>query len=237
MFTNTEELDNGKPTVLIYGASGSGKTHLAGTLPKALFINADQGLLTLRGKKIPVYDLTKMKDKEGNIIDVPRNKRFERMVNFIQNELPKYTKDFEWVVFDSLNQIAEDFAEHLEGVYPDKKDTLNLWMDFKKTISRMLKSMRDNADFGICFLSLDKMDEDETKKKIISVGIPTNLSRSIPGLFDYVFYLKMEEKDGVETRKVITRNYRTIIAKDRSTKLDLFEEPDMVKIFKKANAK
>jgi len=50
----------------VYGINGTGKTTFGGTFPSPLFLDFDRGLLSLRGRDIPYYDLSKPSVQEGS---------------------------------------------------------------------------------------------------------------------------------------------------------------------------
>ncbi len=50
----------------IYGVNGTGKTTFGGTFEDPIFLDFDRGLLSLRGRDIPYYDLSKPTVQEGS---------------------------------------------------------------------------------------------------------------------------------------------------------------------------
>lgn len=234
MFKTTEDYLNDRLVFLVYGKSGSGKTRLARTLPdpsRVCIINFENGLLSIRkGPKMAVYDCTV--DAKGAIME--RKHRFEKLLYFLKDVAPLKAGEFDWLVFDSLTEAAQNLVEALKGKYPEKKDGLVLWGEYSDVIIQFVKQLRDYKPFNILLLALDAVDKDDSGRRFIGVDINGKASQRLPALLDEVFYLQtFKKEDGSEVQKLITSNYETIIAKDRSGSLDKFEEPNLKTIIEK----
>lgn len=234
MFKTTKDFKSERLSILIYGPSGSGKTTVSSTLPgKILLVNAENGLLSISsGKDLAVYDLT----VDANGKDLPRDYRFEKLLHLLKEVLPKMTDKFDWLVFDSLTEISQNLVEGLKKKYPDRKDGLPMWGEYNELMVSFIKQLRDYRPFNILLLALDSVDKDDTGKRFIGVDINGKVSSRVPALLDEVFYIKdFETQEGKKVKKLITSNYQNIIAKDRSGKLDQFEDPDLSKVVAKIN--
>ena len=55
MLKRTSAVEPAFVKVLVYGASGAGKTTLIPSLPEPIVLSAEAGLLSIRGSNIPVY--------------------------------------------------------------------------------------------------------------------------------------------------------------------------------------
>ena len=233
MFKTTKNFKSDRLSLLVYGPSGSGKTSVAATLPgKVLLVNAENGLLSISsGKEMAVYDLT----VDGNGKDLDRSFRFEKLLHLLKEVLPGMTDKFDWLVFDSLTEISQNLVEGLKKKYPDKSDGLKLWGEYNDFMVAFVKQLRDYRPFNILLLALDSVDKDDSGKRFVGVDINGKISSRIPALIDEVFYLKDFEADGKKIKKLITASYMNIVAKDRSGKLDQFEDPDLGKIIEKIN--
>lgn len=234
MFKTTKNFKSDRLSILVYGQSGSGKTSVAATLPgKVLIVNAENGLLSISsGKEMAVYDITV--DKDGK--ELGREWRFEKLLHLLKEVLPGMTEKFDWLVFDSLTEISQNVAEALKKKYPDKSDSLKLWGEYNDLMVAFIKQLRDYRPFNILLLALDSIDKDDTGKRFTGVDINGKVSSRVPALLDEVFYLKdFEGADGKKVKKLITSTYQNITAKDRSGKLDQFEDPNLSNIVAKIN--
>jgi energy-coupling factor transporter ATP-binding protein EcfA2 len=234
MFKTTKNFKSERLSLLVYGPSGSGKTTVAATLPgKILFVNAENGLLSISsGKELAVYDLT----VDGSGKDLPRDFRFEKLLHLLKEVLPGMTDKFDWLVFDSMTEISQNLVEGLKKKYPDKADGLKLWGEYNDFMVAFIKQLRDYRPFNILLLALDSVDKDDTGKRFVGVDINGKISSRVPALIDEVFYLKdFDTGEGKKVKKLITSTYQNIIAKDRSGKLDQFEDPNLSAIINKIN--
>jgi hypothetical protein len=234
MFKTTKDFKSDRLSLLVYGPSGSGKTSITASLPgKVLIVNAENGLLSVSsGVERVVYDIT----VDANGKDLPRDYRFEKLIHLLKVILPTMPEKFDWLVFDSLTEISQTLVEGLKKKYPDKKDSLPMWGEYNDLMVSFVKQLRDYRPFNILLLALDSTDKDDTGKRFIGVDINGKVSSRVPALIDEVFYLKdFETSDGKKIKKLITSNYQNIIAKDRSGRLDQFEDPDLSKIIAKIN--
>ena len=96
MFTTTNEINKDSRIVtIVYGQPKIGKTTLARTLPgKSLIINLENGLLSLKGSNIDVYDCTV--DRNGNPME--RHHRFEKLIYLFSKVLntDEMKKKYQW---------------------------------------------------------------------------------------------------------------------------------------------
>jgi len=230
MFTTTKTDSSNRITSIIFGESGSGKTTLISTLPgKTLIYNAENGLLSLARFSIDVYDGTV--DKNGKSLS--RVQRFEKLMHFLANVFPELNGKYDNLVFDSLTEIAQNLVEYLKSKY-DESSGFKMWGEYNDRMTDLIKTLRDYKKYNIIFLALDSIDKDESGRRFTGIDINGKIAHRLPALLDEVFYLKvMPDDEGKLVRKIITSGHQGIIAKDRSGKLDLFEQPDLTKIITK----
>lgn len=236
MFTTTDSDQYNRQSIIVYGESGSGKTTLAKTCPgKPLIVSAENGLRSLKGTNLPVYDITV--DKDGNQMD--RKFRFQKLLHLLEMlDSDEYKKKFDWLVFDSLTEITQCFVEYLKDKHPDGKDALKLWGEYNEGVQGFVKALRDFTPYNILIFALESYDKDETGRRFTGIDINGKISTRIPAIFDECFQLKIFTNDeGVNQRFLITSKYENNVAKDRSGNLNQFESANIANIVSKMNNK
>lgn len=233
MFTTTSASLKDSLSFLTYGQSGAGKTTLAKTFPditKTCVISLENGLRSISDSNISVYDCT----VDANGKEMERHVRHDKFLHALKIFQGQDLKDkFKYLMIDSLTEIAQNLVEKLKITYPDKKDSMKLWGDYNDAMLNIVKSIRDLKGYTIIVTALSKVDKDEFQRRFNSVDIAGKISDRLPAFFDEVFYLGQFEINDKKERLLLTQNYETYVAKDRSGKLDLFEKPDLKTIITK----
>lgn len=226
---NTDQVGDSSLKILVYGESGAGKTTLAGTIKEpTLIISAEAGLLSLKGKKIDVIDLSL--DDEGKVI--PQENRIVRL-----SEVYKYLltdeakKKYKWIFVDSLTEISQNLMAALYKEFPERKDTLPMYGENSKRMRSIVKTFRDLPFYNVVITALSMVDKDENNQRYTGINIVGKLSDSLPAFFDEVFYLHVDKE--TSERVLVTEKSDKLVCKDRSGKLDKFEKPDLSQIASK----
>lgn len=233
---NTKNISTNSLKILVFGESGVGKTSLAKTTGEpTLIVSAESGLLSLSGSDIDVVNIST--DEEGNRI--PREKRILRLLDvytYLNTDAAK--KKYKWVFLDSLTEIFQNIVEQLVLEFPDRKDTFPMWGEYAKRTRGLIKEFRDIPHYNVVFSALSINDKDETTgKRFIGIDVQGKISQQLPAYFDEVFYYFIEKSPDGEVRKLLTGKADNVVAKDRSGKLDKFEQPDLSKIANKIKGK
>jgi hypothetical protein len=218
---NTKDLSTERFVCLIAGISGVGKTSLAKTLPprETLVVSAESGLLCLQGTDIDALEVTATKD-------------LYEVIEFAKKNVAKY----KYIFLDSLTEIGEMVLRELksEPQYQDPKNTLKMYGAYNDIMTFWIKGFRDFRPFSIIMTCLSENIKDgmvETE----AFNLPGNSVRnSIKAWFDVVLQYKIFKlDDGASARKLVTDFECAPLAKDRSGKLDKYEEPDLQAIINK----
>lgn len=216
---------------LVYGLLGSGKTRLCATAASkdspVLIINAEGGLLSLA----TLPDETK---KHINVATTKSLADVEAAYTHIQSE-----KRYKWIFLDSISEIAEVV---LNEEKQNQKDPRAAYGNLADTMMGMLRAYRDLPEYNVCMTAkMTRFTDEITNRTMYWPLMPGKiLTNGIGYLFDEVFALRVEtDKENVTTRWLQTSRDIQYEAKDRSGKLEQFEEPNLIeienKILKKEN--
>ena len=217
-------------TCLVIGASGRGKTSLLRTIPEgenALVISAESGLLCVRdlvvSGKVTGFEIDHFLDV-GEI--------------FFKATGEKYTNHYKWIFIDSLTEIADLCALHMKEVYPNPSDSIKKWNEYTEHMKAMVKAFRDMPHYNVVFTCLDSTESDEAGIRYTAPKMQGKAFKgTLTSLFDEVFYLNMKKDDsGNDSREFVTQPIDRLPAKDRSGKLNTYEEPDLSVIANKIMA-
>lgn len=202
----------GKKNWLIYGKAGDGKTVLAGTAPKALFLTVEAAG-TESAKAFG-------SDADEWVID--SKKELDAAYDYFKRG--SGCKDYEWANLDSLSEIEEVFWRHVQGESSTQKiqdyGTVNTMI--KREVERWNR-LPINVLYTAQTMMLDQEDEDGDEYSLLLPSMGTKngvLSQRIcakttlNGLL-VVRSSKDEEGKREEKRYLMLRGTKTFVAKDR----------------------
>lgn len=223
LIKKTSTIHNNTIKMLIYGPSGSGKTTLVKTLDhdKTLIISGESGLLSVKDANIDVFDLT-VNDKNEIMPSSERLTNIGHIYNFLLTD-----KKYNNIFIDSISEISQIILDASEKKYPDPKNSLQKWGEISKLTTNVVTKFRD-LQKNVVFTCLSKVEKDENNKRFQDFSLYGSIGSKLPQYFDEVFFLHSYKNDeGKITRKLQTQNDNVVLSKDRSGKLDLFEEPNL----------
>lgn len=191
---------------LVYGASGTGKTHLMGTLGelgRALIIDIDQGIKTLRHAP----DLLEAKWNDNiTVVSFDKFQDLNEAYRLVEANDPKqWTKKFgvtvsqpfDWVVWDTWSELQWYMMEELRSKDSEMKGSgLNFrknvqiqhWgmvTDLNKLAVQQLRSCNVNQVFTM----QEKLDKDELSGQIYGgPAIHGKMVQEMPAYFDIVVH-------------------------------------------------
>jgi len=204
--------------MVLYGASGAGKTVMGSTAPDPIYISAEKGLLSLAHKDIPYIEIDTLKSLD---------------------EAYKYVvkSEYETIVIDSLSEITQvcltQFTESMiKASSTGKIDKRQAYGKNNEEIGNMIRNFRDIDGKNVVFIAKErKHTDDDSGITTFEAYMPGQvLPFDLPYLVDEVFCLQIA-KNG--ERFVQTYIDRKRICKDRSGTLANNEKPDLGLIFEK----
>ena len=213
---STASVAGGGIKMLVYGQAGSGKTSLIPTLPSAVILSAEGGLLSISDKEIPFLDISDME-------------ALREAYKWLAES--DDAKQFNSVAIDSISEIAEVCLSTEKAI---QKDPRAAYGEMQTTMAEIIRLFRDLPKNILMTAKLEK-SQDEMGRMLYSPSMPGNKTgQSLPYYFDIVAALRVEkDAEGVIQRAMMLESDGLWQAKDRSGKLSSWEAPDLGAIIKK----
>jgi phage nucleotide-binding protein len=194
--------------MLIYGESGTGKTRLASTFPKAIFADIDKGMASVT--------------EQVDVLDINSFKQLEDLYEFLYRSDHSY----ETVVIDTLNEMQRVAMHATVEDFPSIRrayDDLPSQSDYGKMLHDMVElSIKfTHLPMRVVFLSQvisRQFDTDVLQPQLIG----KNTSREICRKMDVIGYIYKSEKEAPDSNKKLAEiafDVSEYVVKDRSFKL------------------
>lgn len=191
---------------LVYGASGTGKTHLMGTLGelgKVLIIDIDQGIRTLQNApdllkahyndNITVVSFDKFKDLDEayKLVDANNPTTWSRKLGIT------ISQPFDWIAWDTWSELQWYMLEELRS---NDAEMRGLGLNFRKNIQIQHWGMMTDLNklaiqqLRMCkvnqvFTMQEKLDKDELSGQIYGgPAIHGKMVQEMPAYFDVVVH-------------------------------------------------
>jgi phage nucleotide-binding protein len=200
--------------LLVYGQAGSGKTTMIKTLPNPIILSAEGGLLSLKDSDLPFIKVGSMSELRDSYL-------------WLVDNGGKYQS----VAIDSISEIAEVVLNHEKKV---AKDPRQAYGAMQEQMTDLIRAFRDLPMNVYMTAKLEKMT-DETGKVMYSPSMPgIKTGQQLPYFFDELLALRVEkDSEGNIWHGLKCRGDSAWQAKDRSGKLEEWEEPNLSKIIAK----
>lgn len=193
--------------MLIYGDSGVGKTVLASTFPKPLFLDAEDGTasITLDGcDSTPIETWEDLFDVTAWLIDNPDH-------------------GYETIVVDSLNEVQVKSLRYILKAFPNVRrayDSLAGVSDYGKMMDDVDRMIRELKALPVHVLFLAQvqyksMDSDVIQPQLVGKATASKVAR----MMDVVGYLFKSEGDAGTAPRSIAFDLPDYVTKDRSGRL------------------
>ena len=205
--------------ILVYGMAGAGKTTLAKTCPgKVLVISAEAGLLSI---------------KDADNVEAIEVKEAAEVME-LHDALKSGKLQYDTVCLDSVSEISEIL---LTWEKSRSKDPRMAYGNVQESVTNLMRAFRD-LHMHVLFLCKEDVVNDDGVLRHAPKMVGTKLGESITYFFDEVLALRIIEDQDDEGKNIQNRWLQTVYgqgykAKDRSGKLDNFEQPDISALIEK----
>lgn len=213
---STKDIALNGVSLLVYGLPGVGKTTLIKTLKgKVLILSAEAGLLSLQGTDlgyIEIHSLSELYEAFNFVLD--------------------HKSEYDCVVLDSISEIAEIC---LQQEKLQNKDGRMAYGNMTDQVNYLIRAFRDLPINVYMTAKLEKAKDEISGRIMFQPSMPgQKASQAIPYYFDEVFILRSEVNENNENIRFLqTFTDASYIAKDRSGRLDAYEEADLGKVIEK----
>lgn len=199
--------------VLLYGVSGTGKTTMAATFPKPIFLDLEGGLLSVRKYKPLRYP----KDPSESIT------HYLEVVEFYKLVLSAKNPPFETIVIDSLNElqllVTKYVVSKFTGVKRQYDDQMTI-ADYGKANRDFSKVIRNflNLPYHIVFTAVSTQKEtgEDGDIQIAPKFVGRQAGPDTQRMMDMIGYCHAKRMpDGTSQHYVSFRMTAQYLAKDR----------------------
>jgi hypothetical protein len=203
--------------LLVYGQAGAGKTSLIPTLPTPVILSAEGGLLSIADTNLPFIEITSMDD-------------LREAYKWLNGSAE--AGEFQSVALDSISEIAEVVLNTEKKV---NKDPRAAYGAMQEQMADIIRGFRDLPGKHVYMSAKLEKTQDEMGRVLYAPSMPGNKTgQSLPYFFDEVLALRVEkDSDGNTRRALLTDGDGLWLAKDRSGKLEVWEDADLGEIIKK----
>jgi len=203
--------------LLVYGQAGAGKTSLIPTLPTPVILSAEGGLLSIADTNLPFIEITSMDDLR---------EAYKWLTSSTE------AAEFESVALDSISEIAEVVLNAEKKI---NKDPRAAYGAMQEQMADIIRGFRDLPGKHVYMSAKLEKTQDEMGRVLYAPSMPGNKTgQSLPYFFDEVLALRVEkDAEGFTRRALMTDGDGLWLAKDRSGKLEVWEDADLGDIIRK----
>lgn len=220
--------------MLIYGGAGTGKTRSVLTTPRHVLLAVEQGLLSLQGENVPVFDVhTNITPTMGE--GERLNKKLSNVVEFFEwLEKSAEARNFDTVYIDSISEISTLVLEMELQKVKDPRQAYGAMADKVLKWVRLLHAMPNKH---IVLLAKQEMINSNNINYYQPAFEGQKLFREVTHLFDEIFRFQSKRfkmQTGFQEFMVCsTKNMQDYLARDKSGKLAEDELQDIGAIINK----
>ncbi len=217
LLKRTKEATAQAVKLLVYGQAGAGKTSLIPTLPKPVILSAEGGLLSIADTNLPFIEITSMQELQ---------EAYKWLTSSAE------AGEFQSVALDSISEIAEVVLNAEKKI---NKDPRAAYGAMQEQMADVIRAFRDLPGKHVYMSAKLEKTQDEMGRVLYAPSMPGNKTgQSLPYFFDEVLALRVEkDAEGFTRRALMTDGDGLWLAKDRSGKLEVWEDADLGEIIRK----
>jgi len=217
LLKRTKEATAQAVKLLVYGQAGAGKTSLIPTLPTPVILSAEGGLLSIADTNLPFIEITSMAELQ---------EAYKWLTSSAE------AGEFQSVALDSISEIAEVVLNAEKKI---NKDPRAAYGAMQEQMADVIRAFRDLPGKHVYMSAKLEKTQDEMGRVLYAPSMPGNKTgQSLPYFFDEVLALRVEkDAEGFTRRALMTDGDGLWLAKDRSGKLEVWEDADLGEIIKK----
>lgn len=217
--------------ILCYADSGAGKTVLAGTAPKALFLATEPGTVSAKkqGSKAEVWPI----DSHAELMKAHKY-------------LEENPEAYEWVLLDGLTNLQEilwrESIAKGQNINPDRDPDILSQQDYLrvqnqiKEVVRLFNDLPQNVLYTAQTMRAEDEDDEVLMLPLLS-GKKGEFAQKICGMVHVVGYLSVvTPREKEPFRRLYTQRDGKIFAKDRYDAIGRMDNPTISRIAQKIEA-
>ena len=218
---HTSDVHSNGLKLVVFGASGVGKTTLIKTLPNPIVLSAESGLLSLSDSNLSYIEIRSMDDLQEAYLWATQSDE---------------SKNFESIALDSISEVAEVLLNSEKKI---AKDPRQAYGSLSEKMMDCLRAFRDISNKHIYMSAKLEKSQDEMGRIMYAPSMPGNkLGQAIPYLVDECYALRVEkDSEGISQRALMCEPDGLWSVKSRSGKVDAWEAPDLTAIINKIGGK
>ncbi len=200
----TKDIKDPKVDALVYGRAGTGKTLLGGTFPNPIFVDTDNGLLSLRKKDVAFISCHR---KDGGTW---------------WNEVREATKlaldsNYESVIIDSFPLVCEAMLASICSQNRKTKPTFDEWVALWNGTQEYIAMVRASTKNSL-FICGEQFERNEITGQVWCLPALQGQARTkVDHLFDEIYHAETEMVSGKPAKySLLVRPDGTSTAKSRA---------------------
>jgi len=203
---------------IVYGGPGAGKTPIVATAPNPVFCVVEPGMLSMRSQgNLPCFEA----------YDADKIDEFFKWV--IES---KEAKQFDTIAIDSVSQMAEIY---LVQEQKRNKDGRAAYGEMSRRCMEWFNALYFMEQKHVVLIAKQEVFELSGASRRRPFFPGKDLNVKVPHLFDAILHLDKYQIKGVRGLQKALRTSETFdtLARDRSGKLNEFEQPNLASVFAK----